>query len=71
MIKLFKTAYEALSGEDEWIHLGPFGSQLNKLSPAFDPRNYGYKKLSSLITASHIFLVQKKQSSMLIKLKDD
>jgi uncharacterized LabA/DUF88 family protein len=69
-IKLFKTAYEAVSGEDEWVHLGPFGSQLNKLSPAFDPRNYGHKNLSSLVIASNVFQVQKNQSSLLIKLKD-
>lgn len=55
LIKLLKDAYEAIEDEDGWIHLGLIGWQLNKLSPAFDSRNYGYKKLSSLIQATNLF----------------
>ncbi|NEP15743.1 MAG: NYN domain-containing protein [Leptolyngbya sp. SIO4C1] len=58
ILQLFKDAYEAVSGEDEWIHLGPFGSQLNKLSPSFDPRNYGYSKLGQLVKASNLFEIK-------------
>jgi uncharacterized LabA/DUF88 family protein len=45
LISFLKKAYEAVSGEDGWANLGSFGAQLNKLSPSFDSRNYGYKKL--------------------------
>ncbi|AYC31531.1 NYN domain-containing protein [Pseudomonas cavernae] len=37
--------------EDDWVQLGAVGSNISKLSPAFDPRLYGFKKLSELIKA--------------------
>jgi uncharacterized LabA/DUF88 family protein len=58
LIKLLKDAYEAISSEDEWVDLGAFGAQLNKLSPSFDERNYGYKKLSDLIRSTQLFEVK-------------
>jgi hypothetical protein len=35
--------------EEGWVHLGAFGSYLTKLKPDFDPRLYGFKKLSDLV----------------------
>ncbi len=35
--------------EDDWVQLGELGSNISKLRPAFDPRLYGFKKLSDLI----------------------
>jgi len=35
--------------EDDWVHLGALGSSLSKLRPDFDPRLYGFNKLSALI----------------------
>ncbi|MCY1349720.1 NYN domain protein [compost metagenome] len=37
--------------EDDWVQLGALGSNLGKLRPDFDPRLYGFKKLSDLIKA--------------------
>ena len=34
-----------------WASLGDVGSVLSKKMPDFDPRNYGYKKLSLLVRA--------------------
>lgn len=69
LIKLLSDAYEAMVEEDEWLHLGPFGSQLNKLSPSFDPRNYGYKKLSDLVQSTGLFEMNKAAKHIRIKLK--
>ncbi len=69
LIKLLKDAYEAISDEDEWVHLGAFGSQLTKLSSSFDSRNYSYRKLSDLIQATEIFEVRKDSKIIYIKLK--
>jgi len=69
LIKLLNDAYEAISEEDEWVHLGAFGSQLTKLSPSFDSRNYSYKKLSDLIQATDIFEVKKDSKIIYIRLK--
>jgi len=38
-----------ISDEDGWVHLGALGANISKLRPAFDPRIYGFKKLSDLI----------------------
>lgn len=42
-------AIEDLSGDDGWAHLGEVGQILNKRLPDFDPRNHGFRKLSSLV----------------------
>ncbi|KAM3101566.1 NYN domain-containing protein [Phormidesmis sp. 146-12] len=59
LLKLLRDAYEAIAEEDGWANLGPFGAQLNKLSPSFDARTYGHKKLSDLIRAISLFEVKK------------
>lgn len=41
-------AIDDLSGEDGWAPLGEVGQILNKRMPDFDPRNYGFRKLSGL-----------------------
>lgn len=69
LMNLLKDAYEAVDEEDGWAHLGPLGAQLTKLSPSFDSRNYGYKKLSDLIQAVNIFEIKRTQKSIRIKLK--
>ena len=46
------SALESLLGEDGWARLSDFGSYLNKVRPDFDPRSYGYKKLSDLVRAN-------------------
>lgn len=55
LINLLKNAYEASSGEDGWADLSQLRNQLNKLSPSFDPRNYGHKKISELVRVVEIF----------------
>jgi hypothetical protein len=48
------------------------GTQLNKLSPSFDSRNYGYKKLIELVRAVGIFEVRETPHKHLkIKLKQN
>jgi uncharacterized LabA/DUF88 family protein len=58
LLKLLKNAYEAIAGEDGWAYLAELGGQLNKLSPSFDSRNYGYKKLGELVRAIEIFEIK-------------
>jgi uncharacterized LabA/DUF88 family protein len=42
-------AIDANAREDGWASLGGIGSHVGKIDPAFDARNYGYKKLSDLV----------------------
>ena len=46
-----------LSGDDDWVFMGDLGNLLLKKRPDFDHRNYGYKKLSSLIKSIDRFEV--------------
>ncbi|WP_233245588.1 NYN domain-containing protein [Salinibacterium hongtaonis] len=46
------------SGEDGWANLSAVGMLMRKQQADFDPRNWGYDKLSELIRATELFLVQ-------------
>lgn len=46
---LLRTAVESTAKEDGWAPLSAVGSAIQKNDPAFDARNYGFKKLSELV----------------------
>jgi len=49
LIQLIKITIADLADDDGWASLASVGGLLNKKKPDFDPRNYGFAKLSSLI----------------------
>ena len=52
-----RTCVTTASGEDGWANLSAVGQLMRKQQPDFDPRNWGYAKLSDLIRATELFLV--------------
>jgi len=62
LVNLLRNAVEAASDDSGWSNLAPVGSTIAKQAPEFDPRNYGYKKLSDLIVASDLFEVEKRKT---------
>ena len=57
------SALEQSMGDAEWTHLGTFGRYLTQLQPDFDPRLYGYKKLSDLVKANtDLFVTEERQA---------
>jgi len=52
------------SGDDSgWALLSTFGSYLSKLQPDFDPRLYGFKKLSELVKSrTDLFVTEERQA---------
>ena len=46
---IITSAIDAVSRDDGWAPLSAVGSYINKNTPSFDPRNYGYDKLKKLI----------------------
>jgi len=44
-------AFEMAVGQDGWAPLAGMGNALYQLDPAFDPRSYGHKQLSRMITS--------------------
>jgi uncharacterized LabA/DUF88 family protein len=60
-------AIDDAAEEDGWAHLGEVGNIMTKKSPAFDSRNYGYKKLSDLVeAASKHFRVNRTEKGVLV-----
>ena len=60
LIKLIKTALDAVADEDGWAHLGGVGQQISIQSPSFDARNYGFKKLGELVRALDLFEIDER-----------
>jgi hypothetical protein len=55
-------ALNTASDEDGWADLGTFANYLTKLQPDFDPRLYGFKKLSALVKAKkELFEIEERQ----------
>ena len=49
IVALISTTVDDLADDDGWAFLGEVGSLLIKKKPDFDPRNYGFEKLTPLI----------------------
>ena len=60
LVGLLRQAAEAGSDDSGWTHLGAIGSNVAKQAPEFDPRNYGYRKLSDLIVATGLFDIEER-----------
>jgi uncharacterized LabA/DUF88 family protein len=50
-VKLITKVIDDISDEDGWAHMAALGENLRKLKSDFDPRLYGFKKLTDLIKA--------------------
>ncbi|GAB7087801.1 MULTISPECIES: NYN domain-containing protein [Marinifilum] len=61
-IKLIASTITDLSDDDGWAFLGDVGSLLQKKQPNFDPRNYGFQKLTPLIKSTGKFIIEQRDS---------
>jgi len=61
-IKLIATTITDLSDDDGWAFLGDVGSLLQKKQPNFDPRNYGFQKLTPLIKSTRQFEIEQRDN---------
>lgn len=59
-----------MDSEDGWVPLGALGNQLANLASDFDPRTFGFNKLSDLVRKTNAFeLEQPKGGAMRVRLK--
>jgi len=61
-LKLISTTIDDLADENGWAFLGDVGNLLLKKQPNFDPRVYGYQKLSPLIKSLPQFEIDNRQT---------
>lgn len=66
LVQMLRNAVESASGDDGWAHLGAVGSQIGNQA-SFDPRNYGYRKLSDLIEATGLFEVRREDQMIWVR----
>jgi uncharacterized LabA/DUF88 family protein len=66
LVGLLRNSVEAAAGEDGWSMLGSVGKQIGNQA-SFDPRNYGYKKLSDLIEATQLFDIDRRASHLYVR----
>ncbi len=62
-LRLIATSIDALADDDGWAFLGDVGSLLQKKQPNFDARNYGYQKLTPLISSIPNFEIERREDS--------
>ena len=60
LVNLIRSAIEAVSDDSGWANLGSVGHHIAQQSPEFDPRNYGYGKLSELVLAIGLFDIEER-----------
>jgi uncharacterized LabA/DUF88 family protein len=61
-LKLLKQSIEDSSDEQGWAELGLVGNNLQKKSPEFDSRNFGFRKLYDLVKSLDLFDTDERQS---------
>ncbi|HBK57146.1 MAG TPA: hypothetical protein DDZ76_12810 [Xanthomonadales bacterium] len=66
LVQLLRNAVEASAADDGWSHLGAVGNQIANQA-SFDPRNYGYKKLSELFGAIGLFDIRREDKVWFVR----
>jgi len=61
-IKLIRTTINDLADENGWAFLGDVGNLLLKKHPDFDPRNFGFPKLTPLLKSLFHFEIDKRET---------
>lgn len=57
-IPLIRRVLAEMESADGWVHLGGLGTQLVNRYPDFDPRSYGFRKLSDLVRKTGAYEVK-------------
>jgi uncharacterized LabA/DUF88 family protein len=55
---VIKKVITQMESEDGWVTLGEVGKQLANLASDFDPRTYGFRKLSDLVRKTDAFDIE-------------
>ncbi len=69
LVQLLRNAAASAADDDGWANLSVVGTYIANLSADFDPRNYGYAKLSVLINATQLFETMERKTESGGKIK--
>src|SRR5215217_5534617 len=62
---LLRKALAQMDSEDGWVRLSALGQRLANMTSDFDPRTYGYRKLSDLVRETDAFEVSQPEGGAL------
>ena len=62
LVKLFRDSVGDLADDNGWAYLGDLGNLILKKQPDFDPRNFGFSKLLSMIKRMPDFEVDERDT---------
>lgn len=68
LLRLLRGAVSAATGDDGWSFLAVVGSHISNQA-SFDPRNYGYPNLSSLVEAIDLFELRREGQRVFVREK--
>jgi hypothetical protein len=63
IIKLISSTISDVEDENGWAYLGEVGSLLLKKQPSFDPRNFGFEKLTPMIKAIGLYEIDVRETA--------
>ena len=63
VVRLIASAVQDVSDEDGWAFMGELGNILPRKQPDFDPRNYGFEKLTTLVKSIERFEIDARPTS--------
>ena len=71
-VPIIRKIIAQMESEDGWVPLGAVGTQLANLASDFDPRTFGFRKLSDLVRKTNAFEIDHPEGGVLrIRIKSD
>ncbi|HEV2503691.1 MAG TPA: NYN domain-containing protein [Mesorhizobium sp.] len=71
-VPIIRKVIEQMENEDGWVPLGTVGTRLANLASDFDPRTFGFRKLSDLVRKTNAFEIDHPEEGMLrIRIKPE
>ena len=63
LVKSIRAIVSEISDDDGWAFMGEVGNMLNRRYPDFDTRNYGFSKLTPLVSSLSEFEIDSRKTS--------
>lgn len=71
-VPIIRKVIAQMESEDGWVPLGAVGTQLANLASDFDPRTFGFRKLSDLVRKTNAFEIEHPEGGTLrIRIKPE